>query len=656
MTRAATAPEAGPEVLSPLDVTQMELGDCIYLAMERRQLKYGFMLQPALGEGQETDRQATRVAQAAPSCQAALAPITIRLAARARVPAEVLEEAISDATSLVVASRNTSLPVVHKQLAKLLPQVPLVSRVYDGEQLQLPAWVQFVDPSFLARCVAHNKLLDPIDHPLQPLKGAPMQRPAGGQCPKSQEGILEEPWDWESALRTVKMLYAAWNNTINTTKQRELGQLKRKRSAQDNAGPSQTRPDTDDEAEPEGAVADSVAAGDSGALEAEVGTTGSQCGHACCQELEVCIIAELELVRVTYSARGTDQFKIKAIDRAVLELSELTKPLTSAADVDGLGMGDKSKKKVKEIITTGGCRRNNYMANSERQSALQLFQRIFGAGEVVSQKWYNDGCRTLVDVRRRSDLTEQQLVGLQYYQEIEQPIPRGQAEQVLKRVQETLGHVLLRLGCRDAAEADVLLAGSYRRGKPRTGDIDILVIMPPSAQPDPEGAADVTCGELLEALLGSLLAQGLLCNELSPDKAQPRHQDSVTWLGLCRPQGSDCRRRIDVKVYPRRQRVFAINHFTGSGPFARALRFWARSHTKAQAQKLNPAADAFRLNDMALVPIRRLRDSRTASYTYQHEQEFLEPHVEATCETDIFEALGLAYVPPFLRYFSSNWQ
>ena len=63
-----------------------------------------------------------------------------------------------------------------------------------------------------------------------------------------------------------------------------------------------------------------------------------------------------------------------------------------------------------------------------------------------------------------------QLVGLQYYQEIEQPIPRGQAEEVLAQVQETLGVVLPRLGCRDAAEADVLLAGSYRRGKPRTGE------------------------------------------------------------------------------------------------------------------------------------------------------------------------------------------
>ena len=54
-----------------------------------------------------------------------------------------------------------------------------------------------------------------------------------------------------------------------------------------------------------------MAAGDSGALEAEGGTAGSQCVHACCQELKVCILAELELVRLTYSGRGTDQFKAK---------------------------------------------------------------------------------------------------------------------------------------------------------------------------------------------------------------------------------------------------------------------------------------------------------------------------------------------------------
>ena len=42
------------------------------------------------------------------------------------------------------------------------------------------------------------------------------------------DGILEEPWGWKSALRTVRILYAAWNNTLNSSKQCELRQLKRK--------------------------------------------------------------------------------------------------------------------------------------------------------------------------------------------------------------------------------------------------------------------------------------------------------------------------------------------------------------------------------------------------------------------------------------------
>ena len=89
-----------------------------------------------------------------------------------------------------------------------------------------------------------------------------------------------------------------------------------RRSAQDDAEPSQTQPDTDDEADPEEAAADSLAAGDSGALEPEGGTSGSQCKHKCCGELKVCILAELELVRGAYSVRGTDQFRAKVSSTA----------------------------------------------------------------------------------------------------------------------------------------------------------------------------------------------------------------------------------------------------------------------------------------------------------------------------------------------------
>ena len=89
-----------------------------------------------------------------------------------------------------------------------------------------------------------------------------------------------------------------------------------RRSAQDDARPSQVQPDTDDEAEPEEAAADSLAEANSDALEAEVGTTGSQCAHVCCRELQVCICKELELVRAAYSGGGTGQFKAKVSSTA----------------------------------------------------------------------------------------------------------------------------------------------------------------------------------------------------------------------------------------------------------------------------------------------------------------------------------------------------
>ena len=60
------------------------------------------------------------------------------------------------------------------------------------------------------------------------------------------------------------------------------------------------------------------------------------------------------------------------MDRAISALSKVEVPLNSAQQVDGLDLGEKSMEKVKEIITTGAYRRNDYMANSERQSALKL--------------------------------------------------------------------------------------------------------------------------------------------------------------------------------------------------------------------------------------------------------------------------------------------
>lgn len=54
-----------------------------------------------------------------------------------------------------------------------------------------------------------------------------------------------------------------------------------------------------------------------------------------------------------------------------------------------------------------------------------------------------------------------------------------------------------------------------------------------------------------------------------------------------------------------RDLTFAVNYFIGSGPFVRALRYWARSSETCAslARHLNPLANGFKLSDTTLVPI-----------------------------------------------------
>ncbi len=90
-------------------------------------------------------------------------------------------------------------------------------------------------------------------------------------------------------------------------------------------------------------------------------------------------------------------------------------------------------------------------------------------------------------------------------------------------------------------------ACSYIRGKPDTGDVDMLILPPPSCI---ELDSNLTLHEVLQLLR----KRGLLLDEMLLRKA-PREKgpgSSATFLGLCRHATSPCVRRIDLKWYPRR--------------------------------------------------------------------------------------------------------
>lgn len=81
--------------------------------------------------------------------------------------------------------------------------------------------------------------------------------------------------------------------------------------------------------------------------------------------------------------------------------------------------------------------------------------------------------------------------------------------------------------------------GSYRRGKPTSGDIDIL-ICPPD---------DMESIDILPQLIEDLTDKGFLTDHLSLPSAGSGGHERASYMGICKlPDDGALHRRIDIKV------------------------------------------------------------------------------------------------------------
>lgn len=434
------------------------------------------------------------------------------------------------------------------------------------------------------------------------------------RIPWGSYGQWDEPFDQEAAIKTVEILRNHWYST------------------HEGSGSG------------------------SGASSSRLGVTNGVCTHRACSLRPYCLVSRLEEVKKAYlQGRGTDQYRIKAIDKAQQQLITHPKPLDTDADVEEIGLGAKSAAKVKEILWRGHSSKAEAAARDERTRVYAEFYKVWGVGASVAEKWYSTfDCRSLEDVRRKAitgelSLTAQQRVGLKYFDEFAQKIPReavGQAEAIVREATfelvETLGG-----GC-DVEKTYCYATGSYRRGSPESSDVDMLVILPPSL-------LDQNCGEFLQRLLAELLQRQLLVDEMYPlEKTQKDRVQRASWMGVCRTPGSKIHRRIDFKLYSNPSLACAVNYFANSQAFCRATRHWANTAGEL-AKKYHPSATGFKLSDIEFVPIKREKNApgegSIAGERGARRTTVVGPRIEVACETDIYEALGLSYVPVWMRYF-----
>lgn len=248
-----------------------------------------------------------------------------------------------------------------------------------------------------------------------------------------------------------------------------------------------------------------------------------------------------------------ERYRVQAFGDAFDVISSLPFDKISLRDVYKLpGIGKGIYERLKEILTTGKLQEIEDL--KIKSKILHTFTGIYGVGPKKAEEWYNLGYRDLTDVITHARLTKAQELGLRYYNDLYQKIPRSEIDIINDIIKSGLN--IYRSKC-DDNEAKFIIAGSYRRGKEEAGDVDCLF-----TGKDPDLFIDI------------LFEIGLLKHSLSHGRSK--------FLGLGslpnRPM-----RRIDFEFVEPKNWPFALLYFTGSKDFNRNM----RGYVKEQGYLLN---------------------------------------------------------------------
>lgn len=298
------------------------------------------------------------------------------------------------------------------------------------------------------------------------------------------------------------------------------------------------------------------------------------------------------------------------------------------------GFGSTSMEMIRQFFRSGtSSSRLRELRTDPQRVVMQRFMKIWGVGPVKARELLSAGYSTIEEVKRAADegeilLDRNQYIGLLCYEDIQEEMTRTEVERIFNIVEAAF---------KTHYSAAVLeIMGSYRRGKTACGDVDILVTHPSFNIELPGNAL----GEIIDLLhmqghiahhltyINGMMSsttdrlgfhmRSRLTNPRQYGVHSYKYDSPVSGSSYMGVFHSPCvpgrNRRVDIKWYPYRERVFATLYFTGNGYFNRAMRLWA-------SRKYS-----YTLNDHGLF----LVDTNTRV-------------MEAATERQVFDKLGLMW-------------
>ena len=239
-------------------------------------------------------------------------------------------------------------------------------------------------------------------------------------------------------------------------------------------------------------------------------------------------------------------FKSNAYFKAIGVLRSFNddKEITKKAITSVKGIGSSLYEKIETILKTGTC--PQYESIKNINDPRISFIDIYKIGDKKANELVDSGFTSIQGLRDCDDienyLTKAQILGLKYYEDFKQKIPREEIIQHEKILKNSLTKI--------DSSAELTITGSYRRGKSESGDIDVLL--------------RTSNQKVYRAFINYLIKVGYLIDNLVYGNQK---YNGVSRIGL-----NGTSRRIDIMYTSPKEYPFAIFYFTGSDNFNKKVR------------------------------------------------------------------------------------
>ena len=244
----------------------------------------------------------------------------------------------------------------------------------------------------------------------------------------------------------------------------------------------------------------------------------------------------------TIMAKRGDNIRARVYKKAQETILAMTDDIYSPQQLKGqAGIGSTILEKLETFDKTGTLP----IIEQERGKPENILSDVYGIGPKKAVELVQMGITSIAKLREKQDevLNKVQKAGLKYYEDIMERIPRSEIDEYMGVFQNTFDSVS---ETGDRYE----IVGSYRRGAPASGDIDVILT---STRPT-----------FFDKWIDTLLTTGVIVEVLSRGKTK--------CLVITKMNAKSKARRVDFLYTSPEEYPFAVLYFTGSKGFNAAMR------------------------------------------------------------------------------------